>query len=30
VIPEMWTLWLLAAVLYVFMIRDIIQEVTGE
>jgi hypothetical protein len=30
VIPELWFLWLLAAVLYVFMIRDIIQEVTGE
>jgi hypothetical protein len=30
VIPGMWTLWLLAAVLYVCMIRDILREVKGE
>jgi hypothetical protein len=30
VTSEMWLLWVLAAVLYGFMIRDIIREVNGE
>lgn len=30
VILEMWTLWLIAAVLYALMLRDIAQEVRGR
>jgi hypothetical protein len=30
VIPAMWGLWLVTAVLYAFMLRDIAQEVRGR
>jgi hypothetical protein len=30
VIPELWSLWLVASVLYAFILRDIAQEVRGE